>query len=107
MSPPAANRSREAGPSAEKNNHLVLLVENEEGLPNLNRLLTARPPEGFYYKPRVDKELLSRHNGGLIALSACLKGEIAAKILQGDDHGALEAARCSIPRSIPAGFTSS
>ncbi len=84
---------RETGPSAERTNHLVLLVENEEGFRNLNRLLTHAHLEGFYYKPRVDKELLERYSGGLIALSACLKGEIASKILQGDDQGAQDTAR--------------
>jgi len=67
-------------------------VENEEGYRNLNRLLTHAHLEGFYYKPRVDKELLSRYSGGLIAMSACLKGEIATKIVQGDEQGALNAA---------------
>ncbi len=89
---PGCYTDREAGPLSEKNNHLVLIVENEEGYRNLNRLLTHAHLEGFYYKPRVDKELLSRYSGGLTALSACLKGEIATKILQGDERGALSIA---------------
>jgi DNA polymerase-3 subunit alpha len=89
---PGTYTDHETGPLAERNNHLVLLVENEEGYRNLNRLLTHAHLEGFYYKPRVDKELLSRYSGGLIALSACLKGEIASKILQGDERGALASA---------------
>jgi len=57
-------------------NHLVLLCENQEGYKNLIRLVSTGYLDGFYYKPRIDKELLSRHSGGLIALSACLKGDI-------------------------------
>jgi DNA polymerase-3 subunit alpha len=90
---PGTYTDREPGALSENNNHLVLLVQDEEGYRNLNRLLTHAHLEGFYYKPRVDKELLSRHNRGLIALSACLKGEIASKILVGDERGAIEAAR--------------
>jgi len=88
---PGSHKDREAGPSAERSNHLVLLVQNEEGYRNLNRLLTCAHLDGFYYKPRVDKELLSRHSEGLIAMSACLKGEIASKILHGDERGAAAA----------------
>ena len=57
--------------------HLVLLVKDEKGYGNLCRLLTKAYLEGFYYKPRIDKELLVQHSGGLIGLSACLKGEIS------------------------------
>lgn len=64
--------------------HLVLLVENDEGYRNLCRLLTQAYREGFYYKPRIDLELLSQHHNGLICLSGCLQGEIAQAILAGD-----------------------
>lgn len=64
--------------------HLILLVEDEIGYQNLVQLLTKSYLEGFYYKPRVDKELLSLHSAGLIALSSCLRGEIPAHILQND-----------------------
>ncbi|MBI5816020.1 MAG: DNA polymerase III subunit alpha [Nitrospinae bacterium] len=57
--------------------HLVLLATNRKGYQNLCRLVTAGYTEGFYYKPRVDKELLAAHSDGLIALSACLHGEVA------------------------------
>ncbi len=57
--------------------HLVLLVKNEEGYKNLCQLITKSYTEGFYYKPRIDKELLAKHAGGLIGLSACLKGEVS------------------------------
>ena len=56
--------------------HLVLLCENNEGYSNLVKLVSAANTEGFYGKPRVDKELLKRHHKGLICLSACLAGEI-------------------------------
>ena len=57
-------------------NHLVLLAENAEGYRNLVKLVSAGYLEGFYYKPRIDKDLLAQHSKGLIGLSACLKGEI-------------------------------
>jgi DNA polymerase III subunit alpha len=57
-------------------NHLVLLCENQEGYRNLIQLVSTAYLEGFYYKPRIDKDLLSKHSKGLIALSACLKGEV-------------------------------
>ncbi len=63
--------------------HLVLLAENEIGYRNLVRLVSAGYLEGFYYKPRVDRELLQQHSEGLIALSACLAGEIPSLILNG------------------------
>jgi len=62
--------------------HLVLLAENEVGYRNLMALVTDSNLEGFYYKPRVDRELVERYAEGLIALSACLSGEIPALILQ-------------------------
>lgn len=60
--------------------HLVLLVKNEIGYKNLCTLVTKAFTEGFYYKPRIDKELLREHNEGLIALSACIHGEVAYKV---------------------------
>ncbi len=61
--------------------HLVLLIKNEQGYKNLVKLLTKAHLEGFYYKPRVDEELLAKHSEGLIALSACLSGKIPHMIL--------------------------
>lgn len=61
----------------DSNRHLVLLAKNEEGYRNLVRLVSLAFTEGFYYKPRVDKEILRRFSGGLIALSACLAGEVS------------------------------
>jgi DNA polymerase-3 subunit alpha len=65
----------------DKRYHLVLLVKNEEGYKNLVKLLTHAHLEGFYYKPRVDEQLLAKHSKGLIALSACLAGKIPKLIL--------------------------
>src|SRR5215472_16087058 len=63
-------------------NHLVLLCESQEGYGNLIQLVSTAYLDGFYYKPRIDKDLLSRHSKGLIALSACLRGEINETLLQ-------------------------
>lgn len=73
--------------------HLVLLAKDEEGYRNLIKLATAAHLDGFYYKPRIDREILSQHRGGLIALSACLKGEIPYRILKGEPDQAREALR--------------
>ncbi len=64
-------------------NHLILLAKNNEGYQNLTRLVSLAYMEGFYYKPRIDHELLEKYHAGLIALSACLKGEIPSLILNG------------------------
>ena len=66
----------------DKRYHLVLLAKNEKGYKNLVKLITAAHLEGFYYKPRIDEELLEKHSEGLIALSACLQGKIPRLILQ-------------------------
>jgi DNA polymerase-3 subunit alpha len=71
--------------------HLTLLCENESGYKNLIRLSSAAYLEGFYYKPRIDKELLSQHSKGLIGLSGCFKGEVPYRIAMGDLHGARRA----------------
>jgi len=72
--------------------HLILLVKNNEGYKNLIKLVTLSYLEGFYYKPRIDKEILREHSSGLIALSACLKGEISQCILQKNIKKAKEVA---------------
>ncbi len=63
--------------------HLVLLAETMEGYRNLCRLNSAAWLEGYYYKPRIDKALLARHKDGIIALSACVAGEVAARVIEG------------------------
>jgi len=70
-------------PAHKNPNHLTLLVKNEKGYRNLLQLVTKSHLEGFYYKPRVDKELLKIHHDGLIALSGCAHGELARLILEG------------------------
>ncbi|SVB65760.1 uncharacterized protein METZ01_LOCUS218614, partial [marine metagenome] len=71
-------------------NHLLLLAENETGYKNLVRLTTAAHLEGFYYKPRIDKELLEEHKEGIIALSGCLASEIPQAIMRKDMDKARE-----------------
>src|SRR5579872_4106309 len=73
----APDNHKNRGTEAERSNHLVLLAENEEGYRNLIQLVSTGFLDGFYYKPRVDHELLAKHSKGLIALSACLRGEVA------------------------------
>jgi DNA polymerase-3 subunit alpha len=77
----APDNHKNRGTGAERSNHLVLLCENEKGYQNLIKLVSTGYLDGFYYKPRVDHELLARHNEGLIALSACLRGEVADALL--------------------------
>ena len=68
----------------EKNYHLVLLAETNEGYQNLIKLITAAHLDGYYYKPRIDHDLLRQYSKGLIALSACVKGEVPSAILNND-----------------------
>ena len=77
----APDNHKNRGAEAERSNHLVLLCENEEGYRNLIQLVSTGFLDGFYYKPRVDHELLAQHSKGLIALSACLRGEVADALL--------------------------
>ncbi|MEK7187962.1 MAG: PHP domain-containing protein, partial [Patescibacteria group bacterium] len=77
---PKTRLSRDPG---EKYYHLILLATNMVGWKNLIRLSTRAHLEGYYYKPRIDKEILREHHEGLIALSACLGGEIAQSLLAG------------------------
>ena len=74
------------------NNHLVLLCKNETGYKNLIKMVSAGFTEGFYSKPRVDKELLEKYHEGLICLSACLAGEVPQAILAGDYERAKQTA---------------
>ncbi|MFC1865694.1 DNA polymerase III subunit alpha [Chloroflexota bacterium] len=87
---PDSRSNRSAG--AKKNYHLVLLAKDYSGYQNLIQLTTKAHLEGFYYKPRVDKELLEKHKGGLIAMSACLAGEIPALVLENRLEDARQAA---------------
>jgi DNA polymerase-3 subunit alpha len=71
-----------SGPGKSNYHHLVLLAKNEAGYQNLTKLVTAGHLEGFYHKPRIDKEILTAHHEGLVVLSGCLASEIPQMILQ-------------------------
>jgi DNA polymerase-3 subunit alpha len=79
-------------PSSGRPNHLILLCENETGYRNLVKLVSKSYLEGFYYKPRIDKDLLAEHSEGIIGLSACLNGEVSANVLAGRFDEAVAAA---------------
>lgn len=89
-----APRSRfEKQPGRENSaHHMVLLCENETGYKNLIRMVSLGFTEGFYSRPRVDDELLAKYHEGLIALSACLAGEIPSRLVAGDYDGAVKSA---------------
>src|SRR5215475_14467917 len=81
------------GVTGEKINfHLILLATNLEGYRNLSRLTSKAFTEGFYYKPRIDKELLAAHSGGLIALSSCMSGVPSAMLAKDCPEDAAAAA---------------
>jgi|SRR5579884_2168167 len=75
-------QSRSVAAESNRYNHLVLLCENLEGYRNLIQLVSSGYLDGFYYKPRIDKDLLAAHSKGLIALSACLRGEVNEALLE-------------------------
>src|SRR5262249_10623758 len=89
------NRKEKAAsaPGEKANFHLILLAQNYEGYQNLVRLTSKAYTEGFYYKPRIDKELLAEHSKGLIGLSACMSGVPSAYLAQDKCE---EAARAAI-----------
>src|SRR5881396_2364280 len=88
---PGDRRAKNGNPG-ETANHLVLLAETNAGYHNLIQLVSAGYTEGFYYKPRIDKDLLAQHAKGLIGLSSCLKGEVATGIRTEQQHRAVHAA---------------
>ena len=81
---------KQAASASEAYNHLTLLASNSAGYHNLVKLVSAGYLEGFYHRPRVDKDLLAKHSEGLIGLSGCLSGEIAQHILAGAEQAALD-----------------
>ncbi|MBM3819233.1 MAG: DNA polymerase III subunit alpha [Acidimicrobiia bacterium] len=87
----SGSRFDKTGPQSDTN-HLVLLAETDEGYRNLIKLVSAGYTEGFYYRPRIDKDLLAQHAKGLIGLSSCLKGEVASALKVEQTRPALEAA---------------
>src|ERR1041384_4851262 len=86
------DRRNKSGNPGETANHLVLLAETNEGYHNLIKLVSAGYTEGFYYKPRIDKDLLAQHSRGLIGLSSCLKGEVAEGLARQQESKARQAA---------------
>ena len=72
--------------------HLILLAKNQQGYKNLSKLVSLGFLEGYYYKPRIDKEILEKYHEGLVCLSACLAGEINQKLLYGKEEDAEETA---------------
>ena len=98
------DRRIKSGTPGETANHLVLLAETREGYHNLIKLVSSGYTEGFYYKPRIDKDLLAQHSKGLIGLSSCLKGEVATGIRPEQQRKALEAAAAYRDILGPASF---
>ena len=90
---PGSRFDREQSKGEDRYYHLVLLAENNQGYQNLMKIVTRGFTEGYYYRPRVDYEILEQYHEGIIALSACLAGEIPNKILKEDFEGARAAAR--------------
>ena len=84
--------SRDASEGEDRYHHLVLLAETNEGYANLVKIVSKGFVDGFYYKPRVDKEILEQYHTGIIALSACLAGEIPRLLVKGRYEEAKEAA---------------
>lgn len=90
---PESRFDREAGGQGDdRYYHLVLLAENDTGYHNLMKIVSRGFTEGYYYKPRVDKELLEKYHEGIIALSACLAGEVARNVTRGLYEDAKKAA---------------
>lgn len=87
-----APKSRFEKESADRYHHLILLAKNHTGWKNLLKVITKSHTEGFYYKPRLDKELLRESHDGLIALSACIAGEVGQALLRGDMESAKKTA---------------
>ena len=83
-----------AAPEGDTYNHLCVLAETDEGYRNLAKITSEASMHGFYYKPRISKKFLAEHSKGLIALSGCLKGEVAEELI---GHGIL----CGLPRRMP------
>jgi DNA polymerase-3 subunit alpha len=92
VAPGSRFEKKTAAEGGEGNFHLTLLVKNRTGYFNLIKLISLAHLEGFYYKPRIDKELLSKYHEGLICLSGCLKGEVAQMAGRGEMKKALQTA---------------
>src|SRR3954463_5854592 len=101
--PPRRGRVDDSGGDTEGGKklyyHLTLLAENDQGYRNLIQLSSLAFMEGYYYKPRMDWDLLSRYHDGLIATTGCLGGHVLQSLLQGDEKGALQNA-ARLPESL-------
>ena len=80
---PGSRKKKDAGKLKEASFHLTLLAQNRTGFKNLLRLASAAYLEGFYFKPRIDKELLEAHSEGIVCLSGCVSGELSRSLLKG------------------------
>ncbi len=89
---PGSRFDREVGAGDDRYYHLILLAENNKGYENLMKIVSRSFTEGYYYKPRVDLELLREFHEGIIASSACLAGEVARNIVRDDEEAAEQAA---------------
>jgi DNA polymerase III subunit alpha len=85
---PDSRFNRQYGQNDRRYDHLILLARNDEGYHNLLRLGTMAYTEGFYSRPRIDKELLRQYGKGLIGMSACIQGEIPRALIAGNDDKA-------------------
>ena len=83
VAPGSRHEKKASGGGRDVYNHLVLLAKDQAGYRNLIQLVTKAHLEGYYYKPRIDKEILAQHSKGLIALSGCLASEITDAIMKG------------------------
>jgi DNA polymerase-3 subunit alpha len=72
--------------------HMILLAKDQIGYRNLMALVSRAHLDGYYYRPRIDKELLAQYSEGLIGTSGCLSGEVLRRLAEGDEHGAAQAA---------------
>ena len=88
----APNSRHDRTPHQSGTSHLLLFAKDEVGYKNLSKLVSAGYLEGFYYRPRIDKEILARHSEGLLASSACLRGEVPQCLRKGDYNAALRTA---------------
>ncbi len=88
---PGARTERTAKGAGETAYHILLLAKDEQGYQNLLKLTSIAYLEGFYYKPRIDKEVLAQFNEGIICCTACLAGEVPQLLLRGDEAGAIKA----------------
>src|SRR5437870_946034 len=101
---PGSRFDRTPGEDAEKYRHLTILAKNEAGYRNLLKLVTDAHIDGFYHRPRIDKELLAERAEGLIGLSGCLASEIARHVVGGQDKRAADAAAAYRDIFGPGGF---